>query len=245
MYLRNSPLSISESKVTRVLPGWSQCPRERTHLERLRLSSVRRTSASSKWPRSKRGRRFMVNITAYITYIYAHNSVCVCTEKTKALLFQGANPTVDTGKVLGLAVQIPQNGRQICAHNATNGPSCAGDQGQLVFSSDGVLSAIPRTNGITGTTIAAGNGSSGSHAAGGRQHTGLLSYFTSSHRAAQGGVQCPGGSGGREVCCGCRQQCVAVGVQQCDHCEKSVCGNCCTQCCVCQSLFCNFCTVLK
>ena len=173
-----------------------------------------------------------MHITLSLRFVYA--------EKTKALLFQGANPTMDTGKVLGLAVQ---NGRH---HEATNGPSCAVDHGQLAFSSSGVLSAFPRTNGVTCSTVAAANGSSGSDGGGG--HTGLLGYFTSSHnpaRAAEGRVQCPGRSGGRQVCCGCRRQCVLVGVQLCDHCEKAVCGDCCRQCCVCQSVFCNFCTVLK
>lgn len=172
--------------------------------------------------------------------------VCLHAEKTKALLFQGANPTMDTDKVLGLAaVQIPQLDRQTNGHEATNGPSCTSQQGQLMFTSDGALSAFPRTNGIT--SVAAGNGSSGSRASGGGRHMGLLSYFTSPQgtaRAAQERVQSPAGLGGRQVCCGCRQ-CVMVGMQLCDHCEKCVCGDCCRQCCVCQSLFCNFCTVLK
>lgn len=186
----------------------------------------------------------MVNITARFNtrtqtmYIRAY----FCAEKTKALLFQGANPTMDTSRVLGLAVHIPQHGIQnyTIAEGATNGPTCASQQ-QGLFTPGGGLSAFPGTNGITSPNVAAGTGS---QASGGQRHLGLLSHFTSSQNAAQGRVQCQRRSGGRQACCGCRQQCM-VGMQQCDHCEKSVCGDCYRRCCVCQTLFCPFCSVLK
>ena len=51
-----------------------------------------------------------------------------------------------------------------------------------------------------------------------------------------------GGGRVRGECCGCRQ---LREVEVCEHCEKSVCGDCCRHCCQCQAVFCPYCSVLK
>lgn len=154
---------------------------------------------------------------------------------------------MDTSRVLGLAVHIPQHDIQSYTNTegATNGHTCASQRG--LFTADGRLSAFPGIQGTNGITSPDVGGSRGSQTSAGGHHLGLLNHFTSSQnsaRAALSRVQCQRRSGGRQVCCGCRRQCM-VDTQLCDHCEKSVCGDCCRQCCVCQTLFCPFCSVLK
>lgn len=189
-------------------------------------------------------------------------------EKTRALLFQGANPHVDAGRAPGVALPTLLHGDH--SLQVASEPSCTSQQGRL-FALNGQLSELQQPNGVS-SGGGAGNGSSGACGevsinqecligAEGRvcstapiHQPRLFSYFTPSQNTTgarrertqlqgRGDRRGEGGGRGRQECCGCRQY--AVDMWRCDHCEKSVCGDCCRRCCKCHSLFCSFCSVLK
>ena len=219
-------------------------------------------------------------------------------ERTKALLFQAANPSTDISRALGLVAPTPQlssqhstGSRLLHTLSASRPQTQFTDQQSQPFVFNGGQSPFTRVepgagrgNHSSAGLVSAGNGTSTTssngacggasitHLVGGSSRNGssgetarlvgggetvcasgpgqpeLSSYFSqlqSSAGARNGGLQWRGGGGGRGrgACRGCRQS--AVGMWRCEHCEVAVCADCRRECCVCLSLFCPYCSVLK
>ena len=143
-------------------------------------------------------------------------------EKTKCLLFRGAN-CLPNG-----AAALPEPS-PIREHYNRDHHSLATGSSESQLPSNGVSSEMVPAEA--------------------RARSGLLNYFTSSRGAAGHGGKpgswggWGGGEGVGSECVGCRGQ--RWGVWSCDHCEVGVCGECGRQCHSCQATFCSSCSVLK
>ena len=166
--------------------------------------------------------------------------VFLSSEKTRAMLFQGANP-------------------QLRDHLFTNGSS-----------SDSIHSSSSGTNGYPQTNGTCSNGTNGYHQTNetnGSYSNGiqlqaptgsaeLLRYFSNgtnglsqtghTHNGRSEIKELTNGHSSLMVCKCCRRKGVRL-VTVCIHCEGRVCGKegCLRECCVCQLRLCQFCTVLK
>ena len=189
------------------------------------------------------------------TLILIIHLVLLSSEKTRAMLFQGANP-------------------QLRDHLFTNGsssdsthPSSSGTNGYPQTYSSG-------TNGYPQTNEACSNGTNGYHQTSetnGSYSNGvqlqaptgsatcnneLLRYFSNgtnglsqtghTHNGRSEIKELTNGHSSLMVCKCCRRKGVRL-VTVCIHCEGRVCGKegCLRECCVCQLRLCQFCTVLK
>ena len=164
--------------------------------------------------------------------------------RTKALLFRGANPEANLDGAFGPALPSGRHHtHQRMCHNSdcelSELPTYGGNGLHLLPHPPPLSNGWGSHTNLPVAEVACGPS---------RTQGGILSFFSQPVTARVRHAPLQGGGGGRRegpphLCHGCRQS--VVGMGRCAHCEQEVCDSCLRCCCVCQALYCPFCSVLK